>query len=45
MNLIMQVYLNLSRNDENLDRLVQLKLFSRVRILLEKYLDHEEKVR
>ena len=45
MNLIMQFYLNLTRNENITKQLQGLELYSRIRNLIDRFLKHEEKLR
>lgn len=38
MNLVVQMYLNLSRNEANTEKLIELKLFKRVKEFIDKFL-------
>ena len=38
MNLVVQMYLNLSRNEANTEQLIELKLFKRVKEFIDKFL-------
>ena len=45
MNLIAQTYLNLARNEENRDYLVDLQLFKKLKKLVDKYILLEDAIR
>jgi hypothetical protein len=45
MNLISQTYLNLSRNEACRDYLVNLRLFKKLKYLIDKYFRHEQMIK
>ena len=45
MNLIAQTYLNLARNEENREFLVDLQLFKKLKKLVDKYIQLEDGIR